>query len=210
MKLYKTLYLFLVLFLLNVFAACSSDDSLTKEPPSSDMVETAKTILNGDVVLSTKAWMGNTDKTHLDGGCPTKFNFKWNEDGTMTLTLDDFHVGSMPFNITFKCKNKFMKLNSWEKDKYGNDGWIKFKGQDGAVSTTSSDEDYKGGSGATVQGYLNVKTHQVEFIVDYNMMNVTSQCPLQTINKNRINNFEKEFEQYEKDLLQWTKEHGEA
>lgn len=210
MKIFKEVHLFLALLIFNVAISCSSDDSLTQDHPSSDLTETAKTILNGDMVLSTKAWMGNTDKTHLEGGCPTVFNFKWNDDGTMTLALNDFHVGSMPFNITFKCKNKFMKLNSWEREQYGNDGWIKFEGKDGVVNTTSTDQDYKSGSGSTVQGYLNVKTHQIQFIVDYNMMTVTSQCPMQTIDKNRINNFAAEFEQYEKDLANWKKEHGEG
>ena len=193
-----------------VFTSCSSDEEITQESPSEEYVDKAKNILTNEIVLSTKAWMGTVDKTHLESGCPTKFNFNWNDDGTMTLTLNDFHVGAMPFNITFKCKNKFMKLNTWEKDEYKGDGWVKFKGTDGVVSTTSTDEDYKGGSGATVNGYLNVNTLQIQFIVDYNMMGVTSQCPLQVIDKNRINTFDAEFDQYEKDLAQWKKENGEG
>lgn len=155
----KSIFLSLVVLLFStVFISCSSDEEITQESPSEEYVDKAKTILTNEIVLSTKAWMGTVDKTHLESGCPTKFNFNWNDDGTMTLTLNDFHVGSMPFNITFKCKNKFMKLNTWEKDEYKGDGWVKFKGTDGVVSTTSTDEDYKSGSGATVNGYLNVNT----------------------------------------------------
>ena len=42
----------------------------------------------------------------------------------------------------------------------------------------------------------------------YNMMNVRSECFLQTIDKTRINNYEKEFAQFEKDLEEYKKEHG--
>lgn len=191
-----------------IITSCTSDEEITQESISDDYITKAKEVLNGDIVLSTKAWMGKTDKTLLEGGCPTKFNFSWNEDGTMTLLLADFHVGVMPFNITFKCRNKFMKLNSFEKPEYEGEGWIKFEGKDGSVGTTSTDPDYMGGSGATVYGYLNVLTKQVMFIVDYNMMTVTSQCPMQTIDPNRINNFEEEFAKYEKDLAEYKKEHG--
>ncbi|WP_373733097.1 DUF4903 family protein, partial [Bacteroides heparinolyticus] len=44
--------------------------------------------------------------------------------------------------------------------------------------------------------------------VDYNMMSVRSECFLQTIDKNRIKNYEEEFAQYERDLEAYKKEHG--
>lgn len=78
--------------------------------------------------------------------------------------------------------------------------------------TTDGDDpkDCQSGSGATVDGYLNVLTNQIEFIVNYNMMNVRTETFQQTIDKNRINNFQQEFEQYEKDLIQWKKDNGEG
>ena len=64
-----------------------------------------------------------------------------------------------------------MQLNSWEKDEYKGDGWIKFKGKDGSVTGNPKDDSgVQQGSGAGVEGYLNVKTNQITFIVDYNMM----------------------------------------
>lgn len=62
--------------------------------------------------------------------------------------------------------------------------------------------------GSFIQGYYNVNTHQIQFVVSYNMMNVRSECFLQTIDKNRINNYAAEFEQYEKDLAEAKKEQG--
>ena len=49
--------------------------------------------------------------------------------------------------------------------------WVKFVGTDGNVTTSGDDAaDNQEGSGARVDGFLNVDTKQVEFIVDYNMM----------------------------------------
>ena len=170
-----------------------------------------KEILAGDIVLSTRATMNGVDKTLLKSGCPTKFNFSWREDGMMILNLSDFSVGAMPFAISFKCATKIMQLNSWEQDEYPGDGWIKFVGTDGNVTTSGDDaEDNQEGSGARVDGYLNVNTNQIEFIVDYNMMNVRTETFLQTIDKTRIDRFKEEFAQYEKDLEEAKKDQGKA
>ena len=129
----------------------------------------------------------------------------------MILNLSDFSVGAMPFAISFKCATKIMQLNSWEQDEYPGDGWIKFVGTDGNVTTSGDDsEDNQEGSGARVDGYLNVNTNQIEFIVDYNMMNVRTETFLQTIDKTRIDRFKEEFAQYEKDLEEAKKDQGKA
>ena len=192
-------------------SACDSDEKITQEPPSQTYVKKATEILAGDIVLSTRATMNGGDKTLLKSGCPTKFNFSWREDGMMILNLSDFSVGAMPFAISFKCATKIMQLNSWEQDEYPGDGWIKFVGTDGNVTTSGDDaEDNQEGSGARVDGYLNVNTNQIEFIVDYNMMNVRTETFLQTIDKTRIDRFKEEFAQYEKDLEEAKKDQGKA
>lgn len=178
----KKLYFLFSLLMATVIglSSCESDDSLTNEPPAQEYIDKAKEILVGDLVLSTRATMSGVDKTLLESGCPTKFNFSWREDGTMVLDLSDFTVGAMPFAITFRCATKFMQLNSWEKDEYPGSGWVKFVGTDGNVTTSGDDAaDNQEGSGARVDGFLNVDTKQVEFIVDYNMMNVRTETFLQ-------------------------------
>ena len=191
------------------FISCESDEKITQEPPSDEYLEKAKEILMGDIVLSTKATMNGVDKTLLENGCPTMFNFTWREDGKMVLTLKDFTVGKMPMVITFKCATTMMQLNTWEKDEYPGTGWVKFQGKDGNVTTVGENAaDNMEGSGARVDGFLNVNTQQIEFIVDYNVMNVRSECFLQTIDKTRIDRYEEEFEQYEKDLQKYKEEHG--
>ena len=205
----KSLTLIFLASFAMLVSSCSSDED--NEVPAEEYIDKAKVILNGDIVLSTKATMSGVDKTHLANGCPTKFNFTWKADSTMTLSLVDFTVGSMPFAVTFKCNTKFMNLNSWDKDERPEAGWIKFQGKDGNVTTDGDDpNDCQSGSGATVDGYLNVLTNQIEFIVNYNMMNVRTETFQQTIDKNRINNFQQEFEQYEKDLEQWKKDNGQG
>lgn len=209
-KYYKIIWALCLMTFLSVgFSSCSSDDSLEKKEPSDEYVEQAKNILNGEIVLSTKATMNGVDKTLLPNGCPTKFKFEWLDGKTMKLTLDGFTVGNMPMTIYFNCECKFMQLNSWEKDEYKGDGWVKFKGKDGAVRGDPKDNSaVERGSGAKVEGYLNVKTQEIEFIVDYNLMNVRSKCFIQKIDKNRINTYEADFKQYEKDLAKYKEEHG--
>uniref|UniRef100_UPI0028EA7DA7 DUF4903 family protein n=1 Tax=Hoylesella nanceiensis TaxID=425941 RepID=UPI0028EA7DA7 len=51
-------------------------------------------------------------------------------------------------------------------------------------------------------------THEINFIVDYNMMNVRSECFLQTIDKSRTSKFDAEFKKYEADLAAYKKAHG--
>ena len=104
-----------------------------------------------------------------------------------------------------------MNLNSWEKDEYRGNGWIKFQGKDGNVTTIGEDAaDNQKGSGASVDVYFNANTDEIEFIINYNLMNVRTETFKPVIDKNRINNFDEEFAQYERDLIQWKKDHGQG
>lgn len=192
-----------------VFTSCESDQSITKEQPVQTQIDKAKEILDGDIVLSTRATMNSVDKTLLKNGCPTKFSFSWKNDNSMEIDLLNFSVGAMPFSINFRCLTKFMKLNSWEQNEYPGEGWLKFVGTDGKVTFGEGDTSaMEEGSGARVDGYLNIKTGQVEFIVDYNLMAVRTETFLQKIDKSRIDNFEQEFAQYESDLAKFKEENG--
>ena len=192
-----------------LFTACESDNSITDETPEETLIEKAQNFLTGDIVLNTKATKGGIDKTLLPGGCPTLFSFTWNKEGQVVIALRDFHVGTMPFAITFLCRCKIMQLNYWEKNDYPEEGWIKFFGREGNVSTNGDEQqDNQEGSGASVLGYYNVETHQIEFIIDYNMMLVRTETLLQEVDKSRTPNFKEEFAKYEKELAEYKKEHG--
>lgn len=203
-------FLSLLFFAVFAFCSCSSDEEITNSDANSELVKEATNYLNGEIVLSTNATMNGVNKTLLPEGCPTKFKFEWSKTDaqTFTISLLDFTVGNMGMIINFKCDVKTMVLNSWEQKEYTGDGWIKFKGEDGSVWGTDTDGSASSAKGSSVQGYYNAKTHEIQFIVNYNMMNVRSECFLQTIDKNRINNYAAEFKQYEKDLAAYKKEHG--
>ena len=200
----------LLFFAVFAFCSCSSDEEITDADANTELVKEATNYLNGEIVLSTNATMNGVNKTLLPEGCPTKFKFEWSKTDaqTFTISLLDFTVGNMGMIINFKCDVKTMVLNSWEQKEYTGDGWIKFKGEDGSVWGTDTDGSASSAKGSSVQGYYNAKTHEIQFIVNYNMMNVRSECFLQTIDKNRINNYAAEFEQYEKDLAEAKKEQG--
>ena len=202
----KYLFIFSFLFLI---ASCQSDDNLEKKDTPEELVAMAHQYLNGDIILGTHATMNGVNKTLLPQGCPTKFNFHWSETdkNVLTIRLENFSVGQMPFSITYYCDVKIIQLNSWEKNEYKGEGWIKFVGEDGYLALGEGVPP-RSMKGSAVKGYYNVKTHEINFIVDYNMMNVRSECFLQTIDKARINNYEAEFKQYEADLAAYKKEHG--
>lgn len=206
MKIKTYLYHLLVLSLLFFAFSCDSDN-----PQKLKKVQKANKLLSGIVVLSTKAKMSSIDKTLLPQGCPAKYKFEWQEDRQkMKIELMKFQVGKMPFAVAFTAYATYSELNSWEKEEYTEKGWIKFRADDGAVYPSMPEgEDPPIADGAgIITGYVNANTEEIEFIINYNMMNVMSHCFRQKIDKNRINTYEEEFKQYEKDLKKYKEEHG--
>lgn len=210
-KVFSHLFIFAFAFAMSLsFASCSSDEEITDADANTELVKEATNYLNGEIVLSTNATMNGVNKTLLPGGCPTKFKFEWSKTDaqTFTISLLDFTVGNMGMIINFKCDVKTMVLNSWEQKEYTGDGWIKFKGEDGSVWGTDTDGSASSAKGSSVQGYYNAKTHEIQFIVNYNMMNVRSECFKQTIDKSRLATFDADKAKYEADLAAYKKEHG--
>lgn len=210
-KTIKTLALFLLcLMCLILQASCSSDEEITDADANTELVKEATNYLNGEIVLRTNATMNGVNKTLLPEGCPTKFKFEWSKTDaqTFTISLLDFTVGNMGMIINFKCDVKTMVLNSWEQKEYTGDGWIKFKGVDGSVWGTDTDGSASSAKGSSVQGYYNAKTHEIQFIVNYNMMNVRSECFKQTIDKSRLATFDADKKKYEADLKAYKEANG--
>ncbi len=217
---FKTFVLMAIIAIGSLFtASCSSDQEITDAAADANLVDEAKGFLTGDIVLSTKATMNGVDKTLLESGCPTKFGFEWSQEDprTFKVSLLGFTVGAMGMVINYQCDVQTMVLNSWEQKEHSGAGWIKFKGSDGSCwgqKEDGSDFDGDGSAegsvvkGSWVQGYYNVYTHQIEFQVYYNMMNVASNCFLQTIDKSRTANYVAEKEQYEADLAAYKLAHG--
>ncbi|MBM0129142.1 DUF4903 domain-containing protein [Segatella copri] len=200
----------LLFFAVFAFCSCSSDEEITNSDANTELVKEATNYLNGEIVLSTNATMNGVNKPLLPEGCPTKFKFEWSKTDaqTFTISLLDFTVGNMGMIINFKCDVKCMVLNSWEQKEYTGDGWVKFKGVDGSVWGTDTDGSASSAKGSSVQGYYNAKTHEIQFIVNYNMMNVRSECFKQTIDKSRLATFDADKAKYEADLAAYKKEHG--
>lgn len=203
-----------VLFLIGIFLflnSCEKDSPQKLEKEESSAVQSANKLLADTVVLSTRASMSGVSKTLLEEGCPTRFTFKWDEKiQKLHVRLPKFQVGTMPFAVVFYCNTTYSELNSWEKEEYPEEGWIKFYGDDGAVVPYVPDgvEKPVADGAGIITGYVNPKTKEIEFIINYNMMNVVTHTFRQEIDKNRINTYEKEFKQYENDLKKYKEEHG--
>ena len=210
-KVYSHLFIFAFAFTMFLsFVSCSSDEEITNSDANTELVKEATSYLNGEIVLSTNATMNGVNKTLLPEGCPTKFKFEWSKDDpqTFNISLLSFTVGNMGMIINFKCDVKTMVLNSWEQKEYTGDGWIKFKGEDGSVWGTDTDGSASSAKGSSVQGYYNAKTHEIQFIVNYNMMNVRSECFKQTIDKSRLATYDADKEKYEADLKAYKEANG--
>lgn len=200
---------FLISILMMTLSSCNSDDNLQLAPMSSEYTAQAKEFLTGNVVLSTRAFIGDVDLTRLETGCPTKFNFTWQGD-EVEIRLLDFHVANMPFIVNFQSKARLYTLNSWEQKEYKGSGWVKIYGTDGLSKTADRQGkplDQK--QGATIQGYYNVLTHEINMDINYNMMNVHSDCFLQKVDKHRIDRYDEEVKQYQADLVAYKKQKGE-
>lgn len=171
-------------------------------------------IMQDKIVLNAHAMMGTDNKTLLKTGCPLMYHFKWKSDDPMedsfNLQLKEFCVGRMPFAIWFTINCKFVALNGWEKQEYPEDGWIKFEGYGGNTIYDSNTEDYESGDGGggSVIGYLNVDTWMIEFVTNFNVMNMSSEVFMQKIDHSRVDRFDAEFAQYEADLKKYKEEHG--
>ena len=193
-----------------IFFSCTADEEITKTPVSESYISEAKELLQDSIVLNATAMQGTVNKTLLDEGCPLKYYLNWKGDDILNLQIREFCVGKMPLTIWFTIDVKFMQLNSWEKEEYKGEGWIKFQGDGGKTVYTAIDEDYEDGNGGagSVTGFLNVKTREIEFVTSFNVMNMSSDVYLQKIDPTRMDRFEEEFAQYEKDLAEYKKEHG--
>ncbi len=208
----KSLWIAAVLFTLSLLSlfSCTADEEITQTPVSDEYLTAARELLQDSIVLNATAMQGTVNKTLLDEGCPLKYYLNWRSQDTLNIQIKEFSVGKMPVTIWFTINCKFMQLNTWEKDEYTGEGWIKFQGSGGNTVYTAIDDDYTDGDGGagSVQGYLNVKTQEIEFVTNFNVMNMSSDVYLQKIDPTRMDRFEEEFEQYEKDLAEYKKEHG--
>lgn len=212
-KIYSSLQLLFVFSLLTSaisLSSCSSDEKIQNEPVKREIADDAIKLLLGDQVFYSRATMNGVNKTLLEKGCPTKFNFSKGESKEeLVLSLSDFSVGHMPFSISFKCVLKFMNLNSWEKKEHKGEGWVKFKGDNANITLNEkANSNQSLNNGGSVLGLLNVDTKEIEFTIDYNMMNVRTETFMQKIDKSRVQHYEEEFKKFEKELEQYKKEHG--
>lgn len=199
--------------------SCTSDEKIDQVPVSEDYIAVAREYLQDTIVFHARAMQGTVNKTVFKGGCPLRYRFKWIDDQNLNIAIDSFTVGRMPVVIWFNIKCKFMQLNTWEKDEYKGDGWIKFQGTGGTTQYSPSEagkDDTSGNTGdggaGTVQGYFNANTHEIEFSVNFNVMNMSSDVFPQVLdkekNKEALKTFDADFKKYQ-EALEWYHQHGD-
>ncbi len=198
-----------VLNLLGLLTACSKDEPKKLDQDNDYVAQSIEMLSNKSLVLDTKAMMGEEDKTLLPKGAPTKFHFKWlAKEKKMQISMANFKVGKMPFQINFRCYVPFEELDTWDKDLYTEKGWIKFQTKEAWMNLGLLTLNKFQKKASKIEGFFNPVTKEIRLDIDYNMMSVKSICKRQKIDFNRIHNYEEEVKQYGKDLEAYKKAHG--
>ena len=209
MKLKTILSLSLVtLTLAYGLASCSKPSGPMTE---AEKIESAQTFLTGDVVLSARAFMGEKDLTGLETGAPMKYHFEWKAGNTLHLKLDGFSVGKMPLQLFFEADLKPVPENQWEKKEMPGDGWIKLYADNGVSSFTPISPNMPklpNGTGGKVTMFVNAETHEIQFNLDFNVMDIKTEVYRQKVDPSRVKNFEAEKKKFEEDYAAWKKAQG--
>lgn len=197
-----------------VLGLSSCDKDGKGDEPKLSNIELAKAHLNGEVVLSTTALMNDFNLTRLPEGCPVKYKLAWDKE-VLIVKIVNFRFGSMPFPINFGCRTKLEDVTADDKDAPKGDGWMKISGTDGCFAMPGTEiGDYRKDSGATVKGYYNAKSREIEFTIDFNLgptMPIIAKCDRQVVDKNRLKNYDAELKEFEKkfnEAKEKEKQHG--
>lgn len=202
------LQLVLAIALPFVLYSCSvdSENEEALEEAIQDKLESmVKQSLDGEYVLYTKVTVNSVDKTLLEGGCPTRVVFSWVGD-SLVVEIPEMKIGNMPFAISYKSACEIKRLNSWEEDEHagGNEAWFKFVGTNGYVSTGGDPKQ----NGSSIKGYFRPSQNIIEFVIDYNVMNVRTICERQTLDIERTRDYDTELAKYMEELNAYKKENG--
>ena len=195
-----------LLFIGLVLLACKKEEQNKPIENTDPKLQTAISILKGDMILGQHVKMAGVDKSLLPSGVPTKFTFTWDDASKrLKMHLEKIQPGTMPFAVTMQASLQVMELSYWDKNEY-NGNWIKFYDK-AAVTTPYVPDDYKGApitkEGSTVvTGFFNIDTHEVYFLIQYNMMNVVGTVFKQRIDPSRLANFQEELDAYEEALAE--------
>lgn len=201
----KLLFLIIMTVLCPSFYSCSNeDDEEVAEAYYHDME--LRHLLYGEYVMFTKVTVNSVDKTLLEGGCPTRVVFDWVGD-SLVFSIPEMQIGNMPFPISFKANCVITSLNSWEADEHagGNTSWFKFVGdKTGYVSTGNGPEP----NGSSITGFFNPATSIIEFVIDYNVMNVRTVCDRQVLDINKTRDYDTEMAKYMAALAEIKNDNG--
>ncbi len=191
-------------------AGCETDDKATLTEAE---LEAARAALSGPMVVSAKTVVNGADKTLLPGGAPAKFEFVPGAGDQVTMWQDCLHIGNMPFSISLAIELRLAPVLSLEAADFPGGGWVRFSGRRGVVGynvprPSATVDTTTTGEGATVTGFVNVQTREIQFQIDYIAGTVQTVVERQAIDTSRVAVYDDELRQYEEDLKRYKEEHG--
>ena len=109
----------LLLFIGLVLLACKKEEQNKPIENTDPKLQTAISVLKGDMVLGQHVKMAGTDRSLLPSGVPTKFTFTWDDASKrLKMHLEKIQPGTMPFAVTMQASLQVMELSYWDKNEY--------------------------------------------------------------------------------------------
>ncbi len=150
-------------------------------------LDAVKGMLDGNIVLDCDVKVASNSIVEF---FPTIVNFSWTDD-VMTVKIEDFQAGKMPFTLNFKCDCKRTTLDSSEALFYPTS--FKFVGTGGVVSSSPS---LVSGNEGTVECYFDPFSMQIFMYIDLGTASTVVRFNNQTIDFSRIDNYNAELNEY--------------
>ncbi len=177
------LYFMLLLTAFVFTGACSTSES---EPELEEEKENLfeQKFKNKEVIIYTRAFRANGERTVGEMGMPVKFKFNYdkNEPNKLYFEMPEFQFGKMPLAATISGNldiiNKYVDAYPEKKD------WIYFGTRSSKATAGSYVYNDKGeriqhdsSPSAEVNGYYNPDTNEIFMDINFKLMSVTSISP---------------------------------
>lgn len=187
-----------IIFLLAVFAflgGCSTTESEVELEETKENLFEQK-FKNKEVIIYTRAFRSNGERTVGEKGMPVKFKFDYdkNDPNKLYFEMPEFQFGNMPLAATISGKldiiNKYVDAYPEKKN------WIYFgtrsnKATAGSYIYNEKGEriQYDSSPSAEVNGYYNPDTNEIFMDINFKLMSVTSISPDQTFDAHPLDQY---------------------
>ncbi|MGS4344365.1 DUF4903 family protein [Myroides odoratus] len=191
----QTIYFTFLISLFVLLGGCSTSESEVElEKEKENLFE--QKFKNKEVIMYTRAFRSNGERTVGEKGMPVKFKFDYNsnEPNKLYFEMPEFQFGNMPLAATISGKldiiNKYVDAYPEKKN------WIYFGSRSTKATAGSYIYNEKGdriqydsSPSAEVNGYYNPDTNEIFMDINFKLMSVTSISPDQPYDAHPVDQY---------------------